>query len=180
MASLYNIHLRTGCFCNTGACQKFLNLSNKQVKDNLSAGHVCGDDVDLIDGKPTGSVRISFGYVSNFADARKFLNFIKECFLERDLNGTSLSLHSNATLPTNSVLTEHHQDTASSNCHKNNIHSNSEQNSTVHSTPNHKVSIGITILDDFPVNSLQHSKNLRLEKICLYPIKSCAAFEVMI
>lgn len=75
-------------FCNTGACQKFLILSNEQIKNNLSAGHICGDDVDLIAGKPTGSVRISFGYMSSFTDAQTFLNFLEECFLERHTNDT--------------------------------------------------------------------------------------------
>ena len=82
MASLYNIHLRTGCFCNTGACQRYLGLSNEQVLSNLRAGHVCGDQMDLINGFPTGAVRISFGYMSNFNDAKIFLYMIVECFVE--------------------------------------------------------------------------------------------------
>ncbi|TNM99717.1 hypothetical protein fugu_012750 [Takifugu bimaculatus] len=41
MASLYNIHLRTGCFCNTGACQYFLGITDQQMKRNVQAGHVC-------------------------------------------------------------------------------------------------------------------------------------------
>ncbi|EPY82248.1 molybdenum cofactor sulfurase-like protein [Camelus ferus] len=76
MASLYNIHVRTGCFCNTGACQRHLGISDEMVKKHLQAGHVCGDDVDLIDGQPTGSVRISFGYMSTLEDAQAFLRFI--------------------------------------------------------------------------------------------------------
>ncbi|XP_054439520.1 molybdenum cofactor sulfurase isoform X2 [Pteronotus mesoamericanus] len=76
MASLYNIQVRTGCFCNTGACQKHLGMSDEMVKKHLQAGHVCGDDVDLIDGQPTGSVRISFGYMSTLEDAQAFLKFI--------------------------------------------------------------------------------------------------------
>ncbi|XP_068597270.1 molybdenum cofactor sulfurase isoform X2 [Brachionichthys hirsutus] len=77
MAALFNIHLRTGCFCNTGACQSFLGLTSQQ------AGHVCGDDVDLVDGQPTGSVRVSFGYMSTFEDCQTFLNFVAECFVEK-------------------------------------------------------------------------------------------------
>uniref|UniRef100_A0A8C0F652 Molybdenum cofactor sulfurase n=1 Tax=Bubo bubo TaxID=30461 RepID=A0A8C0F652_BUBBB len=76
MASLYNIHVRTGCFCNTGACQLHLGISNEDIQRNLQAGHVCGDDIDLVDGRPTGSVRISFGYMSSFEDAQTFLKFI--------------------------------------------------------------------------------------------------------
>ncbi|KAK5882061.1 hypothetical protein CesoFtcFv8_020687 [Champsocephalus esox] len=83
MASLYNIHVRTGCFCNTGACQSFLGISNEQIKRNLQAGHVCGDSLDLVEGQPTGSVRVSFGYMSTFEDCQKFLNFVSECFVEK-------------------------------------------------------------------------------------------------
>ncbi|XP_023681587.2 molybdenum cofactor sulfurase isoform X5 [Paramormyrops kingsleyae] len=35
LASLFNIQLRTGCFCNTGACQHYLGMSDQQVKANL-------------------------------------------------------------------------------------------------------------------------------------------------
>lgn len=31
-ANLYGIHLRTGCFCNPGACQHFLNVSSADLK----------------------------------------------------------------------------------------------------------------------------------------------------
>jgi len=45
---------------------------------------VCGDDKDLINGRPTGAVRVSFGYMSNIQDAQKCLQFIVDCFLECD------------------------------------------------------------------------------------------------
>ena len=86
LAAIYNVHLRTGCFCNVGACQYFLKLSTPQLKKHLDAGHVCGDSIDIIDGQPTGSIRISFGYMSDFSDAEKFLNFLKDCFVEEDGN----------------------------------------------------------------------------------------------
>lgn len=35
MASLYNIHVRTGCFCNTGACQMYLGISDEDIQKNL-------------------------------------------------------------------------------------------------------------------------------------------------
>ena len=205
LGSLYNIHLRTGCFCNTGACQKFLNLTNEQIKNNLSAGHVCGDDVDLIEGKPTGSVRISFGYMSNFADAKTFLTFLHECFLEgvqddaSQRSGTTAhrSLIGVPDTDINDGDTENQTvSTASSavpqvlhkgnttevvDCHKSNV----QEDNTM---PNNREK-------DLPLD-LQHSvltwgttitqleqdcsySGLRLEQICLYPIKSCAAFKVI-
>ncbi|XP_075068892.1 molybdenum cofactor sulfurase isoform X2 [Mixophyes fleayi] len=47
------------------------------------AGHVCGDSMDLINGRPTGSVRISFGFMSTFEDTQVFLNFLVDTFIKR-------------------------------------------------------------------------------------------------
>ena len=233
LASLYNIHLRTGCFCNTGACQKFLILSNEQVKNNLSAGHICGDDVDLIAGKPTGSVRISFGYMSTFTDAQTFLNFLEECFLERHINdtfcgtntvadakGCVLSMANTALIcgtntvadakgcvlsMTNTALINHSgkscDDMFEKNCSEDAKYRNLPE------IPPKKASDSIVVdktsisrglektkLSSIAIVNQGHSSvmsnqvedchvdgntNLRLEKICLYPIKSCAAFQVM-
>ena len=49
------------------------------------AGHVCGDSYDLVDGHPTGSVRISFGYMSTLEDAENFVRFIEHCFVDQSL-----------------------------------------------------------------------------------------------
>ncbi|KAL0443167.1 UNVERIFIED_CONTAM: Molybdenum cofactor sulfurase [Sesamum latifolium] len=56
------------------------------------AGHVCWDDRDVLNGKPTGSVRVSFGYMSTFEDARKLLKFIKSSFVSLPPQPTSLDL----------------------------------------------------------------------------------------
>lgn len=211
LASLYNIHLRTGCFCNTGACQKFLILSNEQVKNNLSAGHICGDDVDLIAGKPTGSVRISFGYMSTFTDAQTFLNFLEECFLERQTNDTFCGTNTVADAKgcvlsmANTALINHSgkscDDMFEKNCSEDAKYRNLPE------IPPKKASDSIVVdktsisrglektkLSSIAIVNQGHSSvmsnqvedchidgntNLRLEKICLYPIKSCAAFQVM-
>lgn len=81
MASLYNIQIRTGCFCNPGACQYYLELSNQDILDNVSAGHVCGDNVDIINGRPTGAVRISLGYMTAESDIDAFSGFIQDHFV---------------------------------------------------------------------------------------------------
>ncbi|KAG9146810.1 hypothetical protein Leryth_005122 [Lithospermum erythrorhizon] len=81
LASLSGIQLRTGCFCNPGACAKYLGLTHSDLLSNVEAGHVCWDDHDVLNGKPTGAVRVSFGYMSTFEDARRFINFIEYDFL---------------------------------------------------------------------------------------------------
>ncbi|CAH8381281.1 unnamed protein product [Eruca vesicaria subsp. sativa] len=81
LASLSGIQLRTGCFCNPGACAKYLDLSHSDLLSNVEAGHVCWDDNDVINGKPTGAVRVSFGYMSTFVEAKKFIDFIISSFV---------------------------------------------------------------------------------------------------
>ena len=60
--------LRTGCHCNPGGCQRYLELKDQDVRHFYSTGKVCGDDRGLVDGRPTGVVRISFGLYSTMAD----------------------------------------------------------------------------------------------------------------
>lgn len=83
LASLSGIQLRTGCFCNPGACAKYLGLSHLDLLSNLEAGHVCWDDNDIIQGKITGAVRVSFGYMSTYEDAKKFIDFITSSFVSK-------------------------------------------------------------------------------------------------
>lgn len=72
-----------GCFCNPGACAKSLGLSHSELLSNLEAGHVCWDDNDILNGKPTGAVRASFGYMSTFEDAERFLRFLAATFVAK-------------------------------------------------------------------------------------------------
>ncbi|XP_053603634.1 molybdenum cofactor sulfurase isoform X2 [Plodia interpunctella] len=82
LAELFSISLRTGCFCNSGSCQRHLNATNKEMKDMYKAGHKCGDEIDLVQGKPTGAVRASFGYHNTFNDVDKLMEMIHQCFLK--------------------------------------------------------------------------------------------------
>ena len=83
LACIHGIHLRTGGFCNPGATQSFLELTAQQVKEHVELGHVCWDDHDIINGVPTGSIRISFGYMSSLSDARRFVSFIEKFFVAK-------------------------------------------------------------------------------------------------
>lgn len=53
------IVLRTGCFCNVGACQTHLLIPAADVEANFATGRRCGgaDGVgDVINGRPTGNI----------------------------------------------------------------------------------------------------------------------------
>ncbi|KAF1318396.1 Molybdenum cofactor sulfurase, partial [Globisporangium splendens] len=81
LAAIHNIQLRTGCFCNPGACQSYLQLRDADVLAGIEAGHVCGDDMDLVNGLPTGAVRISIGYMTTFEDIVAFTDFVTKYFV---------------------------------------------------------------------------------------------------
>lgn len=80
LAALNRIYLRTGSFCNPGACALHLGLSSERIRASYDAGHVCWDDNDLMEGLPLGAVRVSFGYMSTFADAAAVVGFVQEFF----------------------------------------------------------------------------------------------------
>jgi len=85
-ANKVNISLRTGCFCNPGAGEIALELSQPELstcfsslehKNNLSLE----DFRTCFKGQETGAVRVSVGIASNFADVYQLLKFLKG-FLE--------------------------------------------------------------------------------------------------
>lgn len=83
MAEIHNIRLRVGCFCNPGACQAALNLSHEELLIHHQSGHVCGDAIDLFNNVPTGSVRVSFGYMTQQRDVDALVRMIKICYLNQ-------------------------------------------------------------------------------------------------
>lgn len=52
----------------------------------MKAGHICGDGHDLIDGVPTGAVRVSVGYSTTIENIEAVIRFIRECYAERALH----------------------------------------------------------------------------------------------
>ncbi|XP_065053693.1 molybdenum cofactor sulfurase-like [Rhopilema esculentum] len=185
LASLSNIHLRTGCFCNTGDCQKHLCLSDDQLLSNYNAGHVCGDQMDIIDGLPTGSVRISFGYMSCFEDAWTFLSFLKDCFLVPIGSSEIQSELSNA---------EVYEDLSKSAFDVQEAHSALTGQQTINFDEPHDVVCNHRYEEQSPSadetedaschanienqSLLDQSPKCFLKRIYVYPVKSCAAFEV--
>lgn len=165
MASLYNIHVRTGCFCNTGACQYFLGITNHQMKRNLQAGHVCGDSIDLVDGQPTGSVRVSFGYMSTFEDCQKFLKFVAECFVEKPVTVDQIRLKR---LKTAAAPQGSNQDPPIKITNGETYEVEEKEKPT-------KASLkGFGNID----SKNSHGEAYTLTNIYIYPIKSCSAYEV--
>ncbi|XP_073775280.1 molybdenum cofactor sulfurase isoform X4 [Danio rerio] len=168
MASLFNIHIRTGCFCNTGACQHYLAISNQNVKSNLHAGHICGDNIDLVDGRPTGSLRVSFGYMSSFEDCQNFLRFVVNCFVDKPLilDQTKLAkLNSAAPIEPSSSF---HLTSIPSDQQR---HANGQINSP---SPDRMAVSEVTMSKD----GKKDGSSCTLTNLFIFPVKSCASFEV--
>ncbi|KAJ7313878.1 hypothetical protein JRQ81_005651 [Phrynocephalus forsythii] len=189
LAGLYNIHLRTGCFCNTGACQQHLGITSDDIRKNLQAGHVCGDDIDIIDGHPTGSVRISFGYMSTFKDAHTFLNFITATRLsgcsvvdvprEKNLPKPPASAQDNSyaynsngvkSLPLQRIIKDSPPSTPSAPA---------IMPTSLQPTKRHPEGGLPDIFGKAGEAQLHVRRPITVTNIYLYPIKSCAAFEVV-
>jgi molybdenum cofactor sulfurtransferase len=92
LAAASNIHIRAGCFCNPGACQDYLEWTSSQVMANYhQSGHSCSSFVDVIDQKPTGALRISFGFANSFDDVDYWLKFLKDYFVAMNITQISTS-----------------------------------------------------------------------------------------
>jgi selenocysteine lyase/cysteine desulfurase len=74
------ISLRTGCFCNPGAGEVALGLTKQEIETCFAASdsRLTYDDLRrCIDPHEAGAVRVSFGLVSNFADAFAFREYAR-------------------------------------------------------------------------------------------------------
>lgn len=77
-----NIQLRTGGLCNPGGIASHLGLSAEEMRRNYAAGQRCGSENDIINGKPTGAIRLSFGAMSSMEDVTTFLHFVDEFYVD--------------------------------------------------------------------------------------------------
>ncbi|XP_044761496.1 molybdenum cofactor sulfurase 3 [Coccinella septempunctata] len=165
MLSLNKIHIRTGCSCNPGACQRHLKLTSDDIRRHFRAGHVCGDQNDLVDGVPTGSVRVSFGYMSTKENADAALRVIEDCFVQKPIikklpqNWTELSVNYENRFRCKSMKT------------KNSQLNESQLKIQGQKIPTISKSLALNAGDDKFVTGV-------LKYIFLYPVKSCGALEV--
>jgi selenocysteine lyase/cysteine desulfurase len=87
LADEENISLRSGCFCNPGAGEVAFELTRDEIAEFFSASEPLSFDelrnrIRSSCGKEIGALRISFGLVSNFTDAYRFLGFLRG-FIDR-------------------------------------------------------------------------------------------------
>lgn len=179
MAALFKIHLRTGCFCNPGACQRHLSLSTKEILQNYEAGYVCGGAVDLINGKPTGAVRISFGYMSTIKDVQMVLLMIAKCFID----GPSIRHFPEWWEDHKMKVFKKYKPFYDSNVSDYPIPciTNNEKNTVsnnVHNKGKNLDYVDVVNIEKFDETIAQVNKCI-LQRLFIYPIKSCGAYEII-
>lgn len=159
----------------------FLFISfNSKLFPFTQAGHVCGDAHDLVEGLPTGSVRISFGYMSSYRDADQLLQMVKECFVEGSL------ITDSSWIEVQPCLAE------KENCHmrgqielgkKELVNGNEKHFDGSERTVRTKNGYLDSDITNSPLQ-VQNERNmtsappLKLTNIILYPVKSCSGISV--
>ncbi|KAK2792493.1 hypothetical protein FQN51_001666 [Onygenales sp. PD_10] len=124
LAAVKDIQIRSGTLCNPGGMAYNLGLKAEEMKRNYNAGQRCGDDNDIIEGKPTGGLRVSIGAMSSINDIDRFVNFIDEFYVDK------LPVNAPAASPV------------------------------------------------IPLSNRPSMSGFYVDRLCVYPIKSCGAFTV--
>lgn len=83
LAAVRNIHIRSGGLCNPGGIATYLHLTAENLRHNYAEGQRCGDENDIMGGRPAGVLRVSLGAMSNLRDVDTFVNFVSEFFVEK-------------------------------------------------------------------------------------------------
>jgi molybdenum cofactor sulfurtransferase len=87
VASLNNIHLRVGIFCNSGAAAHYLNLSSDDLCTLAELGYACGMSADFVDAscsRPCMAIRCSFGWYSTWEDAMALILLVRALFVDHE------------------------------------------------------------------------------------------------
>ena len=103
LANIRNIQFRSGSLCNPGGVAEVLDLQPWEMRRNFASGHRCGNENDVLGGKSTGVLRLSLGAMSNLQDIDRFISFLEEFFVQREV---VLQEPEEAVLPGSSLFVE--------------------------------------------------------------------------
>lgn len=92
VCSIEGISIRTGTMCNTGSAAKVIGYSEKSIIENYYAGHVCGDENDVMHDTPTGAIRVSFGAMSSTREVEALIQCLQRYFLNPAALGESTTV----------------------------------------------------------------------------------------
>ena len=137
LAAVKNVEIRSGTLCNPGGAASSLGWTGAEQRHHYSYGLRCGDEHDIVEGRPTGILRVSLGAMSSMADIDAFVAFIDEFYIEKARQRSTVALL-RPPISSSGVIQQRR-----------------EQQQQQHKNP-----------------------RFYIESLCVYPIKSCAAFKV--
>lgn len=77
-----SIDIRCGTMCNTGGSSRAIGYTEEDIISNHTKGHICGDTMDVINGKPTGAIRVSLGAMSSVEDVNALIQCLQKYFID--------------------------------------------------------------------------------------------------
>ncbi|CAG8630863.1 1241_t:CDS:2 [Funneliformis mosseae] len=83
LASLNNIHIRSGGLCNPGSISRWNGIDVEDAIQHFVHGKVCGDENDIFNGKKYGAVRLSIGAMTTIEDVLIWLDFFRKYYVEK-------------------------------------------------------------------------------------------------
>ncbi|CAG8885657.1 unnamed protein product [Penicillium egyptiacum] len=83
VAATRNIHLCSGSVCNPGGTACSLRWAHTDLRRHYVAGLRCGADHDVLEGRPTGVLRISLGAMTSLEDIQSLVHFIRELYMKK-------------------------------------------------------------------------------------------------
>ncbi|KAF2861200.1 PLP-dependent transferase [Piedraia hortae CBS 480.64] len=75
-ANARSVYIRSGSLCNPGGVATYLGWTAPQMRSAYAAGHRCSKPRQIVAGKSTGVVRISFGAMNTIEDVQALLRFM--------------------------------------------------------------------------------------------------------
>ena len=87
LADERKIYVRSGQLCNPGGIASNLGYSTWHLKRLVANGHRCGaahiTNTEIVNGKPTGVVRVSLGAMTTIANIDSLITFLEEEFIQK-------------------------------------------------------------------------------------------------
>ncbi|KAI9350583.1 pyridoxal phosphate-dependent transferase [Zopfochytrium polystomum] len=126
LAGVYGFSIRHGCFCNVGACDRYLAtlpidgspqptsrreslVQRPRIPRSGQRLHACGDDEDA-EGRPASALRVSFGAGNSEADVHQWIAFLRFHFLTPSAANVAAAVSSkrpSTTIPPVDFFVEH-------------------------------------------------------------------------
>ncbi|PMD32101.1 PLP-dependent transferase [Hyaloscypha variabilis F] len=88
LADERKIYVRSGQLCNPGGIASNLGYNTWHLKRLVANGHRCGaahiTNTEIVNGKPTGVVRVSLGAMTTIANIDSLITFLEEEFIQKN------------------------------------------------------------------------------------------------